>query len=117
MEALDAAASSINNLYFKKIVLQIKERVENGEGISAALAGFDLFPDDARQIISIGENSGKLPDMLLSVAAFHEKERELFIRRFTLLLEPALTLIVGVVVGVVTLAMFMPMVNMLSKLQ
>jgi type IV pilus assembly protein PilC len=68
-------------------------------------------------MVVVGENSGQLPEILLGVAEFYEKEREVMIKRFVSLLEPTLTLVVGLVVGVVVLAMFLPMINMISRLQ
>jgi type IV pilus assembly protein PilC len=58
-----------------------------------------------------------LAEMLLSIAGFFEKEKEIFIKRVTSMLEPALTLTVGVMVGVIALAVFLPMINMISSLQ
>jgi type II secretory pathway component PulF len=55
--------------------------------------------------------------MLLNISSFYEKEREVFIKRFTTLLEPTLTLAVGVLVGMIAIGMFLPMINMISKLQ
>ncbi len=116
-EALNTTANSSNNRAFKQIVFEIKEAIENGERMSDVLSGYKIFPKEAIQMISVGENSGTLDRMLLNISSFYEKEKELFIKRFTTLLEPALTLFVGVVVGVIALAMFLPMINMISKLQ
>lgn len=116
-EALNTTANSSNNRAFKQIVFEIKEAIENGERMSEVLSGYKIFPREAIQMISVGENSGTLDRMLLNISSFYEKEREVFIKRFTTLLEPALTLFVGVVVGVIALAMFLPMINMISKLQ
>jgi len=55
--------------------------------------------------------------MLISIADFYEKERELFITRMTALIEPCLTLFVGLLVGLIAAAMFLPMMSMLSQIQ
>ena len=117
VEALNATVRSSKNLAFQKIVLEIKAGIENGEKLSSLLLRYKMFPVDAIQMIIIAENSGKLDEMLVSISDFYEKEKELFIKRFTVMLEPALTLFVGVIVGIITLAMFMPMMNVISKMQ
>jgi type II secretory pathway component PulF len=116
-EALQITHESATNLAFKKIILEIKEAVESGERLSNTLPKYKIFPAEAAQMISVGEGSGKLAEMLQNIAGFYEKERELFIKRFTTMLEPSLTLIVGIVVGVIALSMFLPMMDMVSKLQ
>jgi type IV pilus assembly protein PilC len=116
-EALEAAIRSCQNRAFVRIVFEIKEAVENGEKLSEVLSRRKIFPCGTAQMISVGENTGRLAEMLLSVADLYEKEREVFLKRFAIMLEPALTLFVGIMVGFIAIAMFLPMVNMISKLQ
>jgi len=117
VEALKTTANSTKNRAFQQIILEIKLAIENGERMSEVLSGYRLFPRETIQMISVGEQSGKLAEMLLNISNFYEKEREVFIKRFTALLEPTLTLAVGVVVGIIAVGMFLPMINMISKLQ
>jgi type II secretory pathway component PulF len=117
IEALNTTVESLRNRAFRKIMLEIKDAVENGEKVSEALSRYGIFPRESIQMISIGENSGKLDEMLLGISEFYEKEREVFIKRVTTLLEPALTLLVGLMVGIIAIAMFLPMINMISGLQ
>jgi len=116
-QALDSAANASRIKTFQKIIAEVKEAIENGERLSHVLGTYRMFPSEAIQMIAVGENSGKLGEMLINIADFYEKEKELFIKRFTSMLEPALTLTVGIVVGIIAIAMFLPMVNMISKLQ
>jgi type II secretory pathway component PulF len=117
VEALKTTANSIKNRAFQQIMLEIKLAIENGERMSEVLSRYSLFPKESIQMISVGEQSGKLAEMLLNISSFYEKEREVFIKRFTTLLEPTLTLAVGVLVGMIAIGMFLPMINMISKLQ
>jgi len=117
VEALKTTIDSIKNRAFQKIVLEIKEAIENGERLSEVFSKYKIFPREAIQMISVGEGAGNLSQMLLSIADFYEKEREVFIKRFTSLLEPALTLFVGIIVGVIAISMFLPMINVISELQ
>ena len=115
--ALDTTANSSRNSVFKRIILEIKGSIENGERLSAVLSRYSIFPRESIQMIAVGENSGTLAEMLLNISSFFEKEREVFIKRATTLLEPVMTLFVGAMVGIIALAMFLPMINMISRLQ
>jgi len=117
VESLRTTADASKNKAFKQMVYKIKSDISEGERLSQAFALHHVFPKEATQMISVGENSGQLSAMLLSVADFYEKESELFIKRFTGMLEPGLTLAVGLMVGLIALAMFLPMMNVISGLQ
>lgn len=117
LSALTTTINSTTNRAFQEIILEIKENIENGERLSEILKRYQIFPKESIQMIAVGENSGKLDEMLINISNFYEKEKELFIKKFTTLLEPIMTLIVGVVVGIVALAMFLPMMNMISSIQ
>jgi len=117
VEAFNHVAGSIKNSCFQKIIINICLEVENGAKLSELLGQNKLFPLEASQMIEVGENTGRLDQMLISVADLFERERELFIKRFTTMLEPALTLFVGLVVGVIAISMFLPMIDMISKLE
>jgi len=117
LEALAIAADTSRSVIFKKIIWKARKGVESGEKLSEELGKFSFFPEETMQMLKVGENSGRLGQMLLDIANFLAKERESNLKRFATLLEPAMTLVVGVVVGFIVLAMFLPMVNMISRLQ
>lgn len=117
LEALAITADASRSAIFRKIVLRAREGVENGEKLSDELQKCSFFPKETIQMLRVGESSGRLAEMLLNIANFQAKEREGALKRFTTLLEPAMTLSVGLVVGFIVLAMFLPMINMISKLQ
>ncbi|MGB9613593.1 MAG: type II secretion system F family protein [Candidatus Margulisiibacteriota bacterium] len=116
-EALSITAKTSNSRIFGKIIKETQEQVINGGRLADGLEESHFFPAEAISMVKVGENSGKLAEMLIKVADFQAKEREHLLKRFTTLLEPAMTLTVGIVVGFVVLAMFLPLVNMISKLQ
>jgi type IV pilus assembly protein PilC len=117
IEALKITAVSCGSFGLKQILQNTKEAVESGRSLSAAFEAENFFPADALQMLRVGESSGQLDQMLSSIADFQAREREVLLRRVTTLIEPAMTLGVGLVVGVVVLAMFLPLVNMVSGLQ
>jgi type IV pilus assembly protein PilC len=116
MEALRVTANSSGSLVIKEVLLRAAEGVASGEKLSVMLEKSRHFPGAALQMLRIGENTGQLDQMLINIADFQAREREVFLRRSVALIEPALTLAVGLLVGVVVLAMFLPMVNMISAL-
>lgn len=117
MEALNGIAQSTQDGNFRRVVINVVEKVESGEKLSAALAAGRFFPPEVLQLVQVGENSGRLADMLLSSADLLTHERESYLKKLTALIEPAMTLSVGIVVAVVVLAMFLPLINMVSSLQ
>ena len=117
IEALNHVVGSIKNICFRQTISELSLEIENGAKMSELLSKNKLFPLETSQMIAVGENTGRLDQMLLNVADLFERERELFIKRFTTMLEPALTLFVGLIVGLIAISMFMPMIDMISKLE
>jgi type II secretory pathway component PulF len=117
LEALRVTGRSIDSPLMRALLQSAGQGVENGGRLSAALPAGNLFPPEALQLIGIGESTGQLDRMLSAVAGFQAKERELALKRNISLLEPALTLGAGLIVGFIVLAMFLPLVNMVSSLQ
>jgi type IV pilus assembly protein PilC len=117
IEAMEITANSSKSTIFKRSILEAKEEVENGVRLSESLEKSRFFGQEIIQMLRVGENSGQLAEMLVNISDFQGKEREVLLKRFTTLLEPAMTLTVGVVVGFIVLAMFLPIVNMVSSLQ
>lgn len=117
IEALQTTAQSAAEDKFRAIIMTALSRVENGEKLSRAFEESRFFPPEVIQMLKVGESSGQLAEMLLSIADFQAQEREAYLKKLTALIEPAMTLSVGVIVSVVVLAMFLPLVNMVSSLQ
>jgi type IV pilus assembly protein PilC len=117
IEAVRITRESTKSPVMKNVLLKAEEGVANGDKLSGVLEKSWQFPADALQMLRIGESTGQLDQMLINIADFQAKEREVFLKRSVSLIEPAMTLTVGLVVGVIVLAMFLPMVSMISSLQ
>jgi len=117
LEALRTVSGSARSERMKRIMSEVSVAVQDGEKLSTALAAGGFFPSEAIQMLRVGESSGQLAEMLLGIGEFQAREREEYLKRITSLLEPAMTLTVGVIVAAVVMAMFLPMVNMISSLQ
>lgn len=117
VEALNITERSSKSRLFKAVISRSREEIENGGKLSGVFEEKGFFPSDAVQMLKVGERSGQLAEMLVSIADFQAKERETALKRITTLLEPAMTLTVGIIVGFIVLAMFLPLVNMVSSIQ
>jgi type II secretory pathway component PulF len=117
IEALKITINSTGSPALKNILLKTEKGVVGGEKLSGVLEKCGQFPGEVLQMLKIGEKTGQLDQMLINIADFQAKEREALLKRTVSLIEPAMTLIVGLLVGVVVLAMFLPMVSLISSLQ
>lgn len=113
-DAMAAAIQSADNAVFAEGLLPVQEAVMAGEGLAEPLALSGLFPDAAVQMIAVGEASGTMSEQLENAADFFGRELEYKLRRLTNLFEPAVIIVVGVVVGFVALALVQAMYGSLG---
>ena len=106
LQALEIVRDVVGNLVISNAIEEVKVGVRGGSGVAAPLSHSGAFPALALQMISVGEETGKLDEMLIQVADYFDKEVRQSVKRLTSLLEPALLLIGGVVVAFVVLSMF-----------
>jgi type IV pilus assembly protein PilC len=104
-EAITVTAESARNLVYRRGLMTAREQMLEGEGLAVPLSRTGLFPDAARQMLRVGENTGTLDTQLETAAIFYERELDYRVKRFTNLLEPAVIVFVGIVVGFVALAL------------
>ncbi|GLR63110.1 type II secretion system F family protein [Marinospirillum insulare] len=112
VDALEAAGNSSGNLVYSKHVLQIREDVSTGQQLNFAMRNGQLFPAMVNQMVGIGEESGALDTMLSKVADFYEEEVEAMVDSMTSLLEPMVIVVLGVIVGSLVIAMYLPIFQM-----
>ncbi|HZR83325.1 MAG TPA: type II secretion system inner membrane protein GspF [Candidatus Binatia bacterium] len=106
LQALDIVRDVTGNVVISRAIDEVKVGVRGGSGVAGPLSHTAAFPPLALQMISVGEETGKLDEMLVQVAEYFDKEVRAQVKRLTSLLEPALLLVGGVVVGFVVLSMF-----------
>jgi type IV pilus assembly protein PilC len=87
----------------------VTQRVREGEGLAASMKARGMVPDVALKMIEVGESTGSLQDMLSSLADFYDEEVETSVGRFVTLIEPALLVVMGLVIAVLVLALYMPL--------
>ncbi|RLC13967.1 MAG: type II secretion system protein GspF [Deltaproteobacteria bacterium] len=112
LEALDLVKDIISNRVIAGSMGEIYERVKKGERLSKPLGDIGIFPSLAVQMITVGEESGRLDEMLLRVAENYEKTVRNIVKRFISLLEPAMILVMGLVVGFIVISMLMAIFSM-----
>jgi type IV pilus assembly protein PilC len=108
IEALDACAGATGNVVYRKAVLQVKEDVATGQQLQFAMRSTGVFPAMALQMTAIGEESGALDAMLAKVATYYEDEVDNLVDGLTSMLEPLIMAILGVLIGGLIIAMYLP---------
>ncbi len=108
VEALDSVAGATGNIIFKNAVNKIKQDVSTGMQLNFSMRTTNVFPSMAIQMTAIGEESGALDDMLDKVASFYEEEVDNAVDNLTTLMEPMIMAVLGVLVGGLIIAMYLP---------
>lgn len=112
IDALQSTAGATNNVIFENAVLKIKENVSTGQQLNFAMRLANRFPTMAIQMVAIGEESGALDAMLEKVANYYEDEVDHAVDGLTSLLEPLIMVILGILVGGLVIAMYLPIFKM-----
>jgi type IV pilus assembly protein PilC len=114
--ALEIASRSIGNQYMAGQLDIVNTRVREGESFASALEARHVFPEVAVKMAEVGESTGALQEMLNTVADFFDEEISTNMERFITLVEPALLVIMGVVIAGLLLALYMPLFQLSSVL-
>ncbi len=112
LQALSLVREIITNQAIAASLIRVNDRVKEGDTLSAPLEQAEIFPPLAVQMIAVGEETGKLDDMLLKVADNYDKSVRNMIKRFVNLLEPAMILAMGLMVGFIVISMLMAVFSM-----
>jgi type IV pilus assembly protein PilC len=116
VNALEIAARSVGNQFIAKELDVVGARVREGASFASALEARGVFPEVAVKMAEVGESTGALQDMLNTVADFYDEEIATNMERFVTLVEPALLVIMGVVIAGLLLALYMPLFQLSSVL-
>lgn len=108
VEALDSVAGATGNIVFKNAVEKIKQDVSSGMQLNFSMRSTDVFPAMAIQMTAIGEESGALDSMLDKVASYYEAEVDNAVDGLTALMEPLIMSVLGILVGGLVIAMYLP---------
>ena len=117
IQTLRVIAQSAGNTFMSARVLEMREAVERGEPLSRAAASVGMFPPLVLQMLSVGEETGDLSELLDEVAGFYEREVDYALKNLSSAIEPILIITVGGVVCILALGVMLPMWEMISKVQ
>ncbi len=112
ISALESAAGATGNALYRDAVLQMRDEISSGMQMNVAMQNADLFPTMATQMVYIGEEAGALDDMLAKVADIYEREVDDLVDNLTALLEPMIMVVIGILVGGLIVAMYMPIFSL-----
>lgn len=112
MSALDSAAGAAGNAVFREAILFVKKEVSAGIPMNAGMRATNVFPPMVVQMIAIGEEAGAVDEMLNKVATIYEAEVDDMVDGLTSLLEPLIMSVLGVVIGGLIIAMYLPIFEM-----
>jgi len=116
LDGLDITAKTSGNAIIETAVKQVRARIERGESIAPPLKSTGVFPPMVSQMIGAGESTGSLDTMLAKIAEFYEDEVDVAVAGLLTILEPALIVVLGVIVGGIVISLYMPMFDLISQL-
>ncbi|HEX7253534.1 MAG TPA: type II secretion system F family protein, partial [Thermoanaerobaculia bacterium] len=116
LESLDITARTSGNAIVEDAILEVRRSVEGGKTIVEPLRESGVFPNMVVQMIGVGEQTGALDTMLNKIGDFYEDEVDAAVAGLVKLLEPVMIFILGVVIGGIVIAMYLPMFTLINKI-
>jgi len=116
VNAIDVSARSISNQYLAQELTKAAQQVREGRALASAMMQSGAFPDVAIKMVEVGESTGALQEMLNSLSEFYDEEIETSLTRFITIVEPALLVIMGMIIAALLLSLYMPLFNLSSMI-
>ena len=117
LDGLDIVRKTIGNRVLEKVIEDVIQSVREGESIAVPLARSKVFPVMVTKMVSVGEQSGQLDKMLVKVADFFDDQVDAAVEGLTSMVEPLIIGFLGIVIGFIVMALFLPIANMTQVLQ
>lgn len=115
LQALEIVTEGVNNVVYRNALKEVHSQVEKGIALSEAMSNFEVFPPILHQMISVGEETGKLDEVLLKLSVYFEQESEQAVKNLTTAMEPIIMIVLGIGVGAMVIAIIMPIYNLTSQ--
>jgi type IV pilus assembly protein PilC len=112
VDALDSVGGASGNIIYEEATKEIRSKVNQGISLTSGMQATNLFPNMMVQMASIGEESGSLDDMLNKAAEFYEDEVDNAVAQLSSLMEPIILVVLGSIIGVILVAMYLPIFNL-----
>ncbi len=116
LQAINITRDTLDNVVIAKSLERVHDRVRDGEPLSVPLEQTGVFPQMVTSMIQVGEETGQLPEMLNRVADIYDEEVDNAVGALTSIIEPVLIVGLAVVVGTIVLAMFLPLIALITKM-
>ncbi len=116
LEALDITARTSGNVIIQDAILKVRSGIERGQTLVEPLNATGIFPNMVGQMIGIGEQTGALDTMLGKIADFYEQEVDAAVAGMLSLIEPVMIGFLGVTIGGIVIAMYLPLFSLIGKL-
>ncbi|MDQ2824894.1 MAG: type II secretion system F family protein [Verrucomicrobiota bacterium] len=117
LQALNITRATAGNMVISRAIAQVHDSVKEGESIVQPLEASGAFPPMVISMIDVGEETGQLPQMLLKIADVYDDEVDNSVATLTAMLEPIMIVFLALVVGTIVIALFMPLISIISGLQ
>ncbi|TMO72899.1 MSHA biogenesis protein MshG [Pseudoalteromonas sp. S3785] len=114
---LSLTAHTVDNSYMEKAIITMRQDIEKGDSLLRASRSSELFSQLVLQMVAVGEETGRVDELLQEAADFYEREVDYDLRSLTAKIEPILTVFVAIMVLILALGIFMPMWNMMSAIK
>ena len=116
LESLEITARTSGNAVIEEAILKVRKDVEEGKSLAEPLARTEQFPPMVCQMVGVGEQTGAMDTMLSKIADFYEDEVDAAVEGMMALLEPVMISFLGVVIGTIVVAMYLPMFSLISQI-
>ena len=115
LQSLLIVKKTAGNLIVGEVIARVHEQVKQGDAIAPCLRASRVFPAMVAGMVDVGEQTGALPDMLMTVADNYDEEFDNAAKGLTSLLEPVLIVFLAIVVGSIVVAMFLPLISVVTN--
>lgn len=115
LQALEIVMDAVPNVVYQNALTESAKMVEKGVSLSQAISRFPDFPPILQQMTAVGEETGKLDSVLLKLSSYFEQESEQAIKNMTAAIEPMIMIVLGIGVGLMVIAVIMPIYNLTSQ--
>ncbi len=115
LQALEIVTEGVGNRIYREALAEVTKQVEKGVSLSEALGHYEMFPPILHQMMGVGEETGKLDEILLKLSTYFESESEHAVKNLTAAMEPMIMIVLGIGVGAMVIAIIMPIYSLTSQ--
>lgn len=117
LEALDVTSGAVGNVIYQEALTEVAEKVKNGDILSIAIEETNLFPPIVSQMLAAGEETGQIDTILIKVADYYDEEVDVAVNSISSIIEPAMIVIMGGMVGLVAASVMVPIAQMSQNIK